>query len=227
MWAPLVTTLADAVRRVKTQVRDDTRAPVLSDPDDYEEFIGVALATISERAPRELVVDVVCPGGAELPLPAEWVPQVSAVRQLEHPVGENPPRLLSGRAYSLYAAPGGAVLRLVSPVAAGATVRLTIVVPHVLDEDGTTLSPIRVKTLVRLAAAEACRSLAAHYSRVGDAYTGTDVTVRTSTSKELAARAATLQQLAEQDLPELRPAEDVAPAAAETSFATEAGWLTH
>ncbi|HEX6038045.1 hypothetical protein [Longimicrobium sp.] len=193
-----------------------------------DEHVLDAALVFSRRRPRRVVVDLVGTGGWYLPLPADWVPGFSDVLEVEYPAGQRPPAALSPREWWCpYGTPDGehlAFKELTPP--AGATVRVTISAPHLVDEDATTLPQSHWDTIVKLAAGSACLALAAFYSHQEDQTMALDGVRHGSKAGEFQSRGKAFRAEAEAELPELE-AQAVTAAGGEVSFAGEMHFLTH
>lgn len=200
-----------------------------------DEHLEAALLVYGGRRPRTVVFDLVSPadGAAELALPEPWDPQFSArrVARVEYPVGKRPPTVLARHEYQVYAGPDGEVISFDGRVfAAGAVVRVTLLVPHLMDEGSTTLPREAWSAVAMLAASTVCLSLATAYGHREDASHGLD-SVRHGGGNggpgaEFARLAKAFRAQAESELPGLEPAK-ASPAACEASVADHGAHLTH
>lgn len=175
---------------VKAKVKDDSGR--LTDTDDYLPAIDGALERYSRHKPKVLVVDVdadLLPG---LPLPAAWVEEFSTIKQVEYPVGSQPPQILDAADWYLYRAPQGWRLYLVGEQPAfGATARLTITT---LRNAGD-IPAGDLDAVTCLAAASCLETLASLFVQTSDPTIQADVVNYRTKSGEAAARAKRLRQL--------------------------------
>lgn len=157
-------------------------------PDQIDRALGLTLARYDLDRPRTIVEDV--PGaGAVLPLPAGWVPGLSAVRGIETPVGNLPPADLDPDAWMLYEAPEGVQLRLASALPAGQVARVSYTAPHQLDADICTVSRAHVEPFACYTAAILCEQIATSYADNADATIAADRVDHTSPAREWSMRA--------------------------------------
>jgi hypothetical protein len=124
--------LADVQALVDDLVRDDVSRVT---PDQRDRAIGLAVVQYSKDRPRREVDDVTAPGGYRLDLPAGAI----RVEAVEYPVDQAIPAWLAPSSWAHYQAPGGASLRFMRHIPAGAVVRLTSLHPHVLAADEDTI----------------------------------------------------------------------------------------
>lgn len=95
--------LGDALTVVKSILRDTTAlsdARLLSD-DEIVHAIHRAENRYSEDKPREKVYDIVGDGTAWASLPADYIPEFSAIIRMESPVDNTPPSWVDNRDYIL------------------------------------------------------------------------------------------------------------------------------
>jgi hypothetical protein len=118
--------------------------------------------------PRQVVVDVVSPGGNGLPLPTGWVVGVSRLLNLETPIGEMPPALLSQETWLVTPVPSGEEIRVQIAVTAGAAVRVTFSAPHALTDTADTIPAGDREAVAHWAAGLLCDQLAAAYAANGE-----------------------------------------------------------
>lgn len=175
---------------VKGKVKDDSLR--LTDTDDYQPAIDGALERYSRHKPKVLVVDVTADLEPGLPLPAAWVEEFSTLKQVEYPVGQQPPSLLDGADWYLYRAPQGWRLYLVGEQPAfGNTVRLTFTT---LRNAGD-IPAGDLDAVTYLAAAACLETLASLFVQTSDPTIQADVVNYRTKSGEAAARAKRLRQL--------------------------------
>lgn len=175
-------------------VRDDSGKITAADRD---EAIARAVARYSGDRPRVKVEDLVAADANLLPLPAGWVSEFSALRSIESPVGEVPPRLLDQDRYGLYQEAGQSApnkIMLLDGVALGATLRVAYSARHALDPSTDTIRPDDREAVCAWAAALLLDQLAALFS--GDSYSAiqADSVDHGSKAGEYARRAAALRR---------------------------------
>jgi len=153
--------LADYQALVDDLVRDKDQVIVSARRDVA---IGNALQRYSQDAPHQLVRDVTSDGSAQLPLPTDWVDGVSALHEIEYPIGAYPPTLLEPDAFGLYATPSGNVIRVAFQPPMGVALRVTFAAPHQLDSSHDTIPAMHQRALACLAAADLCGQLASYYA---------------------------------------------------------------
>lgn len=178
--------LADLKKLVDGLVRDEVDRLARA---DKAAAISLAVARYGTDRPRQKVEDVVCGGGDTLPLPAAWEAD-SEVVSAEYPIGSMPPDLLP---CTIYTAPAGNVLRLGEALAAGAEVRLTFTVAHVLTDQLDTIKPMHREAVAAYAAALLLEELAAAAINDGESTISADTTDRRTKAQEYASRARALK----------------------------------
>ncbi len=178
--------LNDFKKLVDSLVRDESERLARS---DKETAIGLAVARYGQDRPRKKVADVVAPGGDTLPLPEAWEAD-SELISAEYPIGETPPAHLPCSIYSL---PAGNVLRLGDSLGAGAEVRLTFQVAHVVSDTVDTVSPSHREAVACWAAAWLLEQLAAAAINDGESTISADATDRRTKAQEYASRARALK----------------------------------
>ena len=115
--------LADYQTLVADLVRDSGRGDVISDV-QRDAAITAALAQYSADRPREVVVDVVSPGGQRIDVPAGFTLD-SRLVGVEYPIGQIPASQLPLSEISIYSAPTGRQFDLPLNLAAGEDLRIT------------------------------------------------------------------------------------------------------
>jgi hypothetical protein len=158
-------------------------------PQQRDRAIALAVVRYSQDRPREVVCDVVSGGGQALPLPAEWVPDSSTLRNIETPVGHIPPSHVPVSMASIYRSPSGEEIRLTRSLQAGTAVRLTIGVPHVLDETDDSIPMHHREALACYAAGLLAEQLATAHADARDATIGADRVDLAHPAREWAMRA--------------------------------------
>lgn len=174
--------LADLKKLVDGLVRDESERLTRA---DKATAISLAVARYGTDRPRRNVEDVICSGGDTLPLPTAWE-AASELISAEYPVGETPPVLLP---CSIYTAPSGDVLRLGDWLGAGAEVRLTFSVAHVVTDLLDTVQLSHREAVAAYAAALLLEQLSAAALNDGEATIAADTTDRRSKAQEYAGRA--------------------------------------
>lgn len=176
--------LADYQQLVDDMVRD---ASGTLDSAARDRAIAQAVLSHGAAMPRTLAEDVVWPErGVFGPAPAHWM-EGAWIKQAEHPVGEQPPRLIHVAA--LREPDGRWRLESVWPLPQGATVRLSYTAPHVVD-DGQDTVPLQHRVPVAMLAASAlCQQLATYYSGQRETAVGADASSTETRAREYASRA--------------------------------------
>ena len=183
--------LADYQTLVTSYVRDD--AGKISNG-DRDAAIESARQRYSLDRPRTAVEDLIAPAGNLLDLPAGWQAEFSRLVGIEFPIGSVPPAQISNEAIQLYQTPAALKIMLRDAPGAGATLRASYTIRHLLDAGNDTI-PLHHRELVAsLAAANALEQLAAHYSNESDSTIGADAVEHRSKAQEYAARARTRRQ---------------------------------
>lgn len=173
----------------KGLVKDDSGK--LSDPADYEQGIAAALKRYSKHRPRVAVADLPGTGGNDLDLPADWLPDFSAVTSCEYPVGNVPATLLDRDLWQLYSTPAVTRLRLLAAQpGATETVRITYTILH----DEASVPESDLDALACLAAANCLRQLAAAFGQTSDPIIQADVVNYRSKSDEFRRLADSLEK---------------------------------
>lgn len=178
--------LADLKKLVDGLVRDEAERLARADKGSA---ISLAVLRYGTDRPRQKVEDVVCAGGDTLPLPAAWEAD-SEVVTAEYPIGSVPSTLLP---CSIYTTPSGDVLRLGDALSAGAEVRLTFTVAHVVTDVLDTIKPAHREAVAAYAAALLLEELAAAAINDGESTIAADATDRRTKAQEYASRARALK----------------------------------
>lgn len=178
--------LNDFKKLVDSLVRDESERLAKS---DKETAVGLAVARYGQDRPRCKVADVVAPGGDSLPLPAGWEAESELV-SAEYPIGETPPAHLP---CSIYTTPAGNQLRPGDTLGAGAEVRLTFTVAHVVSDTLDTVPPSHREAVACWAAAWLLEQLAAAAINDGESTLSADSTDRRTKAQEYASRARALK----------------------------------
>ena len=183
--------LADYQALIDDLVRDDTGKITTADRD---EAIARAVARYGKDRPRIKVEDVVAPGGNYLSLPAGWQSSFSAIRYIEHPVGNRPATLLDQDSYALYDGPSASEIQLIDAINAGQSVRVNYTIRHTVD-GSTDSTPADDREAVSCwAAALLLDQLAAWFTGSSDSSIQAYSFDRRSKGGEYAARAGKLRK---------------------------------
>ena len=168
-------------------VRDDVSRV---SPEQRDRAIGLALVQYSKDRPRRVVEDVVSPGGARLAMPAG----ATRVEMVEYPAGQVPPAVLSPAAWGHYHSPTGVDLLFTRSIAPGASVRLTVLRPHVLTADASTVPETDHEALASYTAAVLFDQIAAATSGDSNPTIPADAVNHASKPESFAKRAERLRQ---------------------------------
>lgn len=221
----MFSTIDECRAAVIRMVQDD--GAVLTDPNDFDQFIRDAALRLSRNEPRSVVVDIAGDGDEyDLLLEAPFDDDFSTIKQVEYPAGRREKSLVDRLDWERYPTPTGTYLRLLRDVpAVGETVRITFTALHSIDGVSTTIPEVRQDAVKLLATALCCEAIASHYSNSSESTFNADSVNHESKAKQFAARAKRYYDLANDALP--RPQNDVAPASGDVAIGTEAGHLTH
>jgi len=182
--------LSDYQTLVTDLVRDDAGKIVTAERD---RAIQLAVQRYSRDRERRKVEDVLTTAAHTLPLPTAWEADFSAMRSLEAPVGQVPPRLLNQERWAYYAAPGGITIMLVDAMAVGSTVRCTFSITHVVSSSVDSIPVGHREPVACWAAAVLCEQLAAFYSGGTDSTIQADSVEQRPKAQEYSARARALR----------------------------------
>ena len=164
---PIITALR---RRLKDYAEQN---PVLSD-DELETSYYEALAEYSIDRPREAVVAYSGDGQtADFRLPREWVPGLSRITRIEHPVGHWPRAFLEPNDYAIVEGAVGVqptvALRLLSAPSVGAdNILVGYVTRHRHDDELCTIPAADRDAVLNLAASKAAIKAAAKQAAASD-----------------------------------------------------------
>lgn len=172
-------------------VRDDTAKIATGDRD---RALTAAFARYGKDRPRTKVEDLAGAGTNELALPAGWQDGFSALKSLEHPVGNVPATLIAPEFYRLYQKPASTVIQLDSAIGAAQAVRATYTVRHQVDAGTDTIPVDDREPIASYAAAILLDQLAAFFSGASDSTIQADVVDHRSRGSEFAARASRLRK---------------------------------
>lgn len=168
-------------------VRDDASR---INPEQQDRAITAAVAQYSKDRPLRDVEDVVAAGGHRIDMPAG----TQRVEAVEYPVDQAVPAFLAASAWGHYHAPGGIFLIFTRPIAAGATVRLTLLRPHALAEAEDTIPEADREALASYAAAVLFDQIAATTSGDSNPTIPADAVNHASKPESFAKRAERLRQ---------------------------------
>ncbi|GAB4184219.1 MAG: hypothetical protein OHK0024_24370 [Thalassobaculales bacterium] len=179
--------LADIQALVDNLVRD-TSGTIAST--ERDRAIGLAVQRYSTDRPRLEVIDVTAAGGQSIDMPEGWIAGFSRLVAVEQPAGEVPPAIWPDDTWRLYQGPAATVIHLARSVAAGASARLTITMPHMVSAEVDTIPAPDREAVACWAAALLLDQLAAAFS--GDKISTIQAEVANPVSKgaEYAKRAA-------------------------------------
>lgn len=183
--------LSDYQTLVTDLTRDDAGKVSVAQRDAA---IALAVERYSQDRPQDRVEDLVGVGTTLLALPAGWQAGFSSLKSLEHPVGRTPPAYIDQEAWSLYATPTGQQIMVLHAIAAGAAVRATYTVKHVLDALSDTIPLSHREAAAAWASALLCDQLAALYSGDTDSTIQADSVDHRSKAGEFASRARGLRK---------------------------------
>jgi hypothetical protein len=180
--------LADYQALVTSLVRDDTGKVTTTDRD---RAIALAVTRYDRDRPRPKVEDMtIAAGGQLIALPAGWQDDVSSLVSLEYPVGRVPPAALGWR---FYREPAALKLMLAVSLPAGAVLRATYTIAHVLDGASDTIPVADREAVASWAAALLLDQLASLFAGDSDSSIGADAVEHRSKAQEYASRARTLR----------------------------------
>ena len=135
---------------------------------DYPVAVAAALARYSKDRPRQAYKDYAGDGAAyDFALPADWDRALSVAEGVEYPRGQREAAYLQRRDWTIYA-PGTSAekLRLLHHTpGSGETARLFYTLPHMADQNTTTVPASDEKAVGWLGAAEGCHVLARRFAQ--------------------------------------------------------------
>lgn len=173
---------------------------VLSDPSGKTAALlaGFAQRAIMQRysidSPLEVVSDVAGNGTNYVPVPVApgegddlpvWESNFSVIRQIEYPIGQQPPQLILDSDFRIYHTPGAADRILINfdEPPAGDSIRVTWTARHLID--GSTVPDRDFFAVVDFVASLAADWLATDYVSVGDPTMNVDVVNYRTKSQEM------------------------------------------
>lgn len=168
------------------------------DDQHFVQAINKALKLHAKYKPRRIVEDIAAVTGTRdyaLSALAAWDSDFGQVLQVEYPVDETDPgaNLLDRHKgdWTIYIRPTGPYLRIVSAIpVTGDTIRVTYTGLHQVDGDGQlTVAAADDEAVQTLAAAFACRILAAAYAQNQDSTIQADAVDQSSKRREYEAQA--------------------------------------
>ena len=166
-----------------------TTAQALTD-DEILDALEDAIAEYSQTRPVLKTVDIAANGTNEtaLPVASGWIDDFSTVRQIESPVGSNPPNYVDPRKWGMYRAPTGMALRWLIEYPANATgIRMTFSTIHsygVTDPLLTTVPDLDHGAVCALAAHFCAIALASGYARTHEPILSADAATYRTKSQE-------------------------------------------
>lgn len=159
-------------------------------PEQQDRAITMAGVQYSKDKPRRVVTDVAAPGGQRMPIP----PGTLRVERIEYPAGLVSPAILPSTAWAHYHGPDGVELIINRRIAAGDPVRLTLLCPHVLTEDASTIPESDYEAVASYAAAVLFDQIAGATSGDGNPTVPADTVDHGSKPENFAKRAERLRQ---------------------------------
>jgi hypothetical protein len=138
--------LDDVRTLVRDQIRDNADRV---DAEQVDRAIALAVIQLDQDRPCSVVRDVVSAGGYMVPVPTD----ANNVIGVEYPINRSPPAILTRQDWAIYAAPAGAQVQLAYQTAANSVVRMTLNIPHVLDDSTDTITPAAHEAVASYAAA--------------------------------------------------------------------------
>lgn len=176
---------------VKGKVKDDSGR--LTDEADYLPAIDAALEQYGEDRPLIAVADLAGNGSSDLDLPEGWETEFSRITGVEWPVGQVPAVMLAQAEWTIYLAPEGEVLRLLT-----ATLPATdddVRVWYTLPRTEASVPRKDLDAVANLAAAICSETLASLFAQTTDPTISADVVNYRTKSAEFATRAKRWRQL--------------------------------
>ena len=119
------------------------------DAEQLDRAIGLAVIQYGKDRPREVVEDIVSPGGKILDMPQNAI----RVTSIEYPVAEFPISRLHSDQWGIYKAPDGEKIILDVHTLMASYVRLTVVRNHILTETDDTIPSVDREAVGSYAAA--------------------------------------------------------------------------
>lgn len=162
--------------------------------------IALAVERYGKDRPRTKVEDITAAGGNSLALPTGWEPGFSSLTSLESPVGKVPPSYLEQDSWGMYNAPAGMQVMVRDSLAAGALVRATYTIGHVVTTVADTIPATDREPVASYAAAVLLDQLASLYSGDSDSTIQADSVNHQSKAGEFASRARALRKRYYDDL---------------------------
>lgn len=165
-------------------------------PSDQDGAIRLAVLRYSQDRPRHLVEDLtVAVEGNAVDLPVDWEAEFSEPESVEYPIGDVPPTILSpSEDWTIYQAPTGPMLVFSSSLPAGADLRLSYTVKHILTTDTDTIPEQHREAVACWAAAVLCEQLASAYAANSQPTIQADRVDQTSPQRAYAQRAKDLRK---------------------------------
>lgn len=177
--------IEDLERIMLDLVTDESQA---FDVNQQQRFIAQAVKRYSRSFPQDLDATLTGDGTTILfALPSGWEHRLSAINEVEHPVGNVPRTFLSNWPELIGFVLEAGVRQIIThgfTLAAAATARVLYSAPHVVNSAGSTLPPGHEEAVATLAASVYCRALGAFYAGDRDATLLGDVTNHREKSDE-------------------------------------------
>ena len=197
---PFPYAIADFVAEIPDVISDD--AVRITSGNWNALVIRAIIERYSADAPLYVVSDIPGNGTNYLPLPIApgsdpvpvWETNFSVVKQIEFPVGQQPPQLVEDSDFCLYRAPGVADTILINfdTPDAGESLRITWTARHL--RDGSTVPDKDFYAVTDFAASLGAEKLASFYVGTGDSTMQADVVNYRSKSQEMLNVAKTLRK---------------------------------
>jgi hypothetical protein len=179
--------LDDVRTLVRDQIRDNADRV---DAEQVDRAIALAVTQLDGDRPRKVVRDVTSAGGYLVPVPADALDVVS----IEYPIGRNPPAILARPDWSIYVDPTGPQVLVSDRTAANSVVRMTLVVPHALDDATDTITPTAHEAVASYASAILHDQMSAQTSSDNTPTIAADTVNPGNKPDNFASRARTLRQ---------------------------------
>jgi hypothetical protein len=200
---PFPYSIQDFVNEIPNVISDDAgRLTAGPDGDVRPALVKRAIVMrYSQDSPLELVSDIAGNGTNYLPLPVApgsgtvpvFDPGFSVIKQIEFPIGQQPPQLILDSDFRVYRAPDGyKILINFDTPGSGDSLRVTWTAKHL--DDGSTISDGDFYAIVDFAGSLAAEKLASFYVGTGDSTLQADVVNYRSKSSEMLSIAKALRR---------------------------------
>ena len=160
------------------------------DAEQLDRAIGLAVIQYGKDRPREVVEDIISPGGKILDVPENAIRVIG----IEYPVAEMPTSHLLSDQWGIYKAPNGEKIILDVHTLMASYVRLTMVRDHILTRTDDTIPAVDREAVGSYAAAILFDQMSAATSADGNATIEADAVNHQGKPDNFAKRAATLRQ---------------------------------